>query len=570
MLYPPQSGPDYIGQQKQFINDWNQENSYTFKASVQAAWVDWVVNGHKYDVDFNFGMIDIDSIMSRIESSKESLRNSTIPDVEGSSEVYGVSLTPNRWATYCKRKAEGWYDRNGKYTLAQLDSEIARLESLLESYKSAGNLIKPDENGKRQYPVKDAEKPTVNPDETKKGVTEKLSALYVEQAALSGAQYNLKQLLGDKGAKKEAIDAAKGKVDEAQKAVVKAQKELKDAKDADQTARRNMNEYNRMVLDGASLGDAEKWFVTKEGTIQKELDRLRALHSEKVQKSPVEIPVISGLTAPKDDNDKSTPSGTDLATTGSEMASPIFKSPPVGGQPPQNAEDADPWTTITFSYSASDVSSHSQESEWGMKVGGSVGFGLWSVGGSYSHDESHKSMQSDMAACDVSVSFSALVVNINRPWLYGELFSDVDLEVAGNVKLSPGPLKLHQMIKDQTVEDIALWSQFPAYPTSFIVAADTTIEFRGSTKHVEEHFDSHSNSGGASIGYGPWSVTSSFHESASEQSMQVHSTATGCKISFGAPQVIAWVSQILPPLPRDQNFNPLTQGGGLPVPSGPI
>lgn len=535
--------------------------------------MDWVVNGQKYDVDFNFGMIDIDSIMSRIESSKESLRNSTIPDADGSSEVYGVSLTPNRWATYCKRKAEGWYDRNGKFTLGQLDSEIARLESLLQSYDSAGDLIK-DKDGKRQYPVKDAEEPKVTPDETKQGVKDKLSTLYGDQAALSGAKYNLDQLLGGKDAKEEDIDAAKKKVVAAQDAVVKAQKGLKDAEDADQTARRNMNEYNRMVLKEAVLEDAEKWFVMKKGTIQKELGKLRALRSDKAQKSPVEVPVISGVSAPKDEKDKSTPSGTELATKGSELASPIFKSPPIagpnGGQPPQSAEDADPWTTITFSYSASDVSTISKESTWGMKVGGSVGFGLWSVGGSYSHDESHKSVQSDMAACDVSVSFSTLVVNINRPWLYGELFSDMDLEVADNVKLSPGPLKLHQMIKDQKVEDIALWSQFPAYPTSFIVAADTTIEFRGSTKHIEEHFDSHSNSGGASVGYGPWSVTSSFHESASAQSMQVHSTATGCKISFGAPQVIAWVSQILPSLPRDQKYNPLTQGGGIPVPSAPI
>lgn len=91
-----------------------------------------------------------------------------------------------------------------------------------------------------------------------------------------------------------------------------------------------------------------------------------------------------------------------------------------------------------------------------MTVGGSVGFGLWSVGGSYSHDGNHKSMQSDMAACDVSVSFSALVVNINRPWLYGELFIDADLEVAENVKLSPGPLKLHQLIKDRTIDKITM------------------------------------------------------------------------------------------------------------------
>lgn len=536
--------------------------------------MDWVVNGQKYNVDFNFGMIDTDSIMRRIEASKESLRNLTISHEDGSSEVYGVSLTPNRWATYCKRKAEGWYARNGRYILAQLESEIARLERLLESYQSAETLVKPGEADKKRYPVQDAESPKASLDATKKAVTDKLSELYQVQAALSGAKFNLEQLQGQKDPPKEQLETATKKVEDAQAAVVQVQKDLKAAEDKDQSARRSWNEYNRMVLEGASFDDAVKWLDSKQRTIKAELDGLRALRADKARNSPVEIPVILGVSAPKDPADKSTPSGSILTINGSELADPIFKTSAVpgggggpGGQPPASAENSDPWITITFSYSASDISNYSKESEWGMKVGGSVGFGLWSVGGSYSHDESHKSMQSDMAACDVSVSFSALAVNIDRPWLYGELFSDVDIDVADGVKLSPGPLRLHQMIKDQKVEEIAMWGQFPAYPTSFIVATDTTIEFSGTTRHIEEYFDSHRNSGGASVGYGPWSVSRNSHESDTEQSVQVHSTATGCKISFGAPQVIAWVSQILPPLPRDQDFNPLTQGGGIPVPS---
>lgn len=35
--------------------------------------MDWVANGHKYDVEYNFGTIDIDSIMARVENSKESM-----------------------------------------------------------------------------------------------------------------------------------------------------------------------------------------------------------------------------------------------------------------------------------------------------------------------------------------------------------------------------------------------------------------------------------------------------------------------------------------------------------------
>ncbi|KAF5715826.1 hypothetical protein FGLOB1_2863 [Fusarium globosum] len=388
--------------------------------------------------------------MSRIEDSKESLRNSTVPDPTGSSEVYGVSLTPNKWATYCKRKVEGWYARNGTYTLAQLDSEIARLESLLRSCELASSLVGKDKDGKPQYPVAGTLPPSQSLEDSKAKVGAAMTSLYKKQAALAGVIYNLQQ---------------------------------------------------------GKPGDQEK--AQKE-----ELDRLKSLRVAKARddtNNATSVPVLVSTTAPAENNGE--PAGTTLAARSSEMANPVFKSP---SDQPLTAQDADPWTNIIFSYSASDVSNHSKESEWGMKIGGSVGFGLWSVGGSYTNDESHKSMQSDMAGCDVSISFSALVVNINRPWLFVELFSDVDIEVAKGVKLSPGPILLQKMIEEQNAANIAIWSQFPAYPTSFIVAADTTIKFKGATKHIEEHFDSYSNSGGASVGYGPWSVSSTFHKSASE------------------------------------------------------
>ncbi|EPE25356.1 hypothetical protein GLAREA_01268 [Glarea lozoyensis ATCC 20868] len=335
--------------------------------------------------------------------------------------------------------------------------------------------------------------------------------------------------------------------------------------------------YKRLKLEQDTLDEANGWIMSKETTISDELKKLTELSKIKLASSPTNVPVITGATAPRNEADKNTPHGLLLATEGAEKASPIFATPPAASFPATisvpsnpsltNAEEADPWTTISFSYSASDVKQSAEQHSWGKGVGGAVGFGLWSVGGSYSHDETHESMQSDMAACDVSVSFSALVVNINRPWLYGELFSDIGLELADGVKSSPGPLALQKMIDGQATGDLAMYSQFPAYPTSFIVAADTTIEFTGSTKHIEQQFDSHSNSGGVSVGYGPWSVSSSFHEAASSQRMQVHSTATGCKLCFGAPQVVGWVSQILPSLPRPSGYNPMTQGVGLPLPA---
>lgn len=52
----------------------------------------------------------------------------------------------------------------------------------------------------------------------------------------------------------------------------------------------------------------------------------------------------------------------------------------------------------------------------------------------------------------------------------------------------------------------------------------------------------------------------SFHEAAQSSNVRMEVTATGCKILFGAPQIIGWTSQIIPRLPRDKKFDPLVTG----------
>ncbi|RKL43238.1 hypothetical protein BFJ72_g4651 [Fusarium proliferatum] len=129
----------------------------------------------------------------------------------------------------------------------------------------------------------------------------------------------------------------------------------------------------------STLKSALNWFDRKETTIKQELDRLKPLRVAKARddtNNATSVPVLVSATAPAENNGE--PAGTRLAARGSEMANPVFKSP---SDRPLIAQDADPWTNITFSYSASDFSNHSKESEWGMKIGGSVGFGLWALVG---------------------------------------------------------------------------------------------------------------------------------------------------------------------------------------------
>jgi hypothetical protein len=76
-----------------------------------------------------------------------------------------------------------------------------------------------------------------------------------------------------------------------------------------------------------------------------------------------------------------------MATENSDLAQPIF-----GVAPPGSTTAApiplDPWTKITYSFSATDQKTHMDQSSWGFSAGASVTFGLFSAGGSYSHEES--------------------------------------------------------------------------------------------------------------------------------------------------------------------------------------
>ena len=173
--------------------------------------------------------------------------------------------------------------------------------------------------------------------------------------------------------------------------------------------------------------------------------------------SPYELPVIIGAHA-EGDPEQDDSFGNDVAPPDAEYAKPIFDIPrpdalPVGGM--------GPWTTISFSYSAQDQAQDEFASSWGMKVGGGVGFGLFSAGGNYAHDQSSQYIPSSLSAivdllsllqehevrhgqlrCQYLVvslvlflrdsrspqNSQSLVVNIRRPWLYGELFGDSELD----------------------------------------------------------------------------------------------------------------------------------------------
>ncbi|GLB44722.1 hypothetical protein LshimejAT787_1800590 [Lyophyllum shimeji] len=115
-------------QQRAAYDVWVSENARAYRNLMQAAYMDWVVNGLKEEVEYWFSIVDRDSAMARVEASKEAMRAAVVQDTDGSVEYQKVKLTPSNWAVIAKQKAESGKDQTK--TVEWYSWEIARLQKM--------------------------------------------------------------------------------------------------------------------------------------------------------------------------------------------------------------------------------------------------------------------------------------------------------------------------------------------------------------------------------------------------------------------------------------------------------
>ncbi|KAG8684544.1 hypothetical protein FRC08_013637 [Ceratobasidium sp. 394] len=251
----------------------------------------------------------------------------------------------------------------------------------------------------------------------------------------------------------------------------------------------------------------------------------------------------------------------DLAKNGADKGEAINAAVGDAGIPnpvPNPAKASPPpdfFTPITVEVSASSQNKTSKSSATAFSAGGSTTWGLGSVSASVSHSEAHSQASSEMASSEVKISLECMRVDIKRSWLNPELFYDPDLTSGPNFKISPGFTRLRQLMeKPETIKgseaELSMYSTFPLYPTAFLVACNVVLEISGSTSSLQTYMNSSSTSASASVSYGPFSVSGSGAHSSDDAGSRCQSTASGCRIEIKSPQIIAWISEMVPALPR--------------------
>ncbi|KAF8596197.1 hypothetical protein BDV93DRAFT_539470 [Ceratobasidium sp. AG-I] len=513
-------------QAREAYDKWVQENARTYRNYVQAAYMDWVIMGKKEEVEYWFSVVDQDSAMARIEKSKEVMRWAVVQDVDGSSEFQKVKLEPSDWANKCLDKMNK--GTNQTKTAEWYTWEITRLEktnSMLELLHKNPPTFAPD-----QIDTAELDKAQADLGDLMKAFLDARQAYQTTPAKLAKKDATSDEIEQHRVARKKVVDDY-----EAAEKKLQAQQSVCDKLNLAQLTSKNKTAQNDMFKKMADGG-----FVTTQIELNKSLIGKYTQDRDALMTAGGESTVIAGL----------------AESMGISKALPEPSLPPVVKDDTQNqAPLGDFFTPITVEVSASSNKQSTYTSATSTAAGASAswGFGLARASVLAKYSNVYSSAMSELVNSSVKISFECMRVDINRPWLRPELFFDDELIPGPNIKISPGPHRLHELMDGKVVNGkskLLSYSTFPLYPTAFLVACNVVLEISGSTSSLQTYMNTMQSSASASVEYGPFSASAKASHSSSSASSSCQTTASGCRIEIKSPQIIGWVSQIVPALPR--------------------
>ncbi|KAI5118419.1 hypothetical protein M0805_005503 [Coniferiporia weirii] len=512
-----------IAQQRAAYDRWVSENARKLRNDVEGAYKDWVVHGRKEAAEYWFSIVDNDSAIARVEQSKEAMRNAVVMDTDGALAYPTVKLSPSNWARIAQKKAKAGAAEDGTKTVAQYTWEISRLQKrnrMLEVLKD--NPPQLTEGGG----------PVTVPD-----LKEGNDAVKAAMKDFMDKRTKVDNLNRNKAAQPEETEAAT--------------QEMEDSRTKLSEALAEYDKANVERLSAVGLSAMDDLFKRSANEIAGEI----AANEKKIEELDEERKELMTKNLGK-------PSDIVAKEIGLPGAPPETKPAPVGKDATATQSEEEYFTPITVEISAS--SEHQEASQHTSSTSASVTArsGMFSVSASMSHSKSSADAASQMAKSSVKVSFECMRVDITRSWLRPELFYDDDLQAAPGAHISPGPVRLAALMdpdsykdvkvgsKQEREEELLLYSTFPVYPTAFLVAANVVLEISGETSAIQSHFDSSNTTASASVNFGPIQASGSHSQSSQHSSSTCETTASGCRITIKSPQIIGWISQIVPALPR--------------------
>jgi hypothetical protein len=382
-------------------------------------------------------------------------------------------------------KEKSTLDEKGDATLKIRDDKIGAAHKAL---KTASEESSPDTNKVRELKWKLAAYLDVN------GAKKKLD------------EANKKE---DSSRKLDAMQSAKDELEAALSGMYKAEEAISD-KPSDETARQNwVSAKTDWIAAREALGRAQTADSSTQLSIQG-LEKLKASINNRIVGLDNEIEKLEKRLAGNSIVKNDLPDMIVGVVRNKEKT--VTKEKPDVGDQVTVEDPADVWTNVAFTVN-SKTDDHKQE-EFGLSGGFNVEAQrrLTSVRADSPFSENGRKVNDFMASSEISVSFSVIVVNIKRPWLHAELFQDFDIDVPTGSFLSPGARIVKSWVETGNDEFEGKlrtnYRKFPAYPTAFIVAADTHLTLKSKEFAAEEALCVLKTDSSVKVNVGCWAVDS--------------------------------------------------------------
>jgi hypothetical protein len=195
------------------------------------------------------------------------------------------------------------------------------------------------------------------------------------------------------------------------------------------------------------------------------------------------------------------------------------------------------WTGTTLT--ESDLEQTNTSSHTSVGGGLSAGWGLWSIGGSYGHEETRTSSQ--FTGTNLLLHLELTQVAVDRAWMD-------DLVFHSNTWQWGSGAPDCSLISDggNVDQGVTPTGQMPFLITGLLLARNVSLTGTWSAD-LKTTYDSMTH-GGASVGWGPFSFGGSY---VSSQHSDYHKAdISGSTINFADPQIIGFFVEVLPLSPN--------------------
>jgi hypothetical protein len=208
------------------------------------------------------------------------------------------------------------------------------------------------------------------------------------------------------------------------------------------------------------------------------------------------------------------------------------------------------WTRLTVTSHDLDATTHNSATSYSGGI--SASWGLFSVGGHYSHDEQRSYSQSQTSS--LSLSFDVLSVSLRYPWMDFGVFESRAWDWAKSAQY-------HDLLSDgKYVPDApnAENELLPFVPVTMLIARNVELSADWGF-NMADFLHTHDESGG-SVGWGPFSLGGRYMNDDSRS--HVIAQGAGNKIAFASPQVIGYFVYEVPKSPNPDPSLPWPKQNG--------